>query len=277
MPPSVCVRLGVGDDRIAVQCFILSNTSSPGSLAFHRAAHLWPSCVSMASPCVRSCRASHTEVCAARPDQSSSALGDASRVCRPDSRQAPPTGFFKDRPSVVFRCGVLSHALSPARFGDAVPTASLGPSSWFLTTSTGSSTSSSAGLLHPASDHGVHRVSAQPVCPRPCLLADAHALQSVPLTSSGAVRRRRPVPPRHSPGASWCGLEAFFRLPIRCVHRPLPTRTHPWLSWASLLEPHTRCLLPRAGLRRHAFVSRCTEVHPPWSPAEAVFQCLTKR
>jgi len=47
-------------------------------------------------------------------------------------------------------------------FGSTLPRAEHVPSSWFLTTSTASSTESPAGLLHPTSDHEVHRIAAAP-------------------------------------------------------------------------------------------------------------------
>jgi len=158
------------------------------------------------------------------------------------SGQAPPTGLFKDRPSAVSRAGVLSHTLSPACFGSKVPPSVLGPSSRFLTTSTVCSTNPAAGLLHPASGHGVHRVSAITCCHRRRFPTDAHALQSLPLPSSCTSRRRGPLPPRRLPAASWFDLEAFFHSPVRCACLPLPACLHPLLSWASLLEPHARCL-----------------------------------
>jgi len=69
-----------------------------------------------------------------------------------------PQGSLKDRLSIGIPAGV--HSREPeARIGSAPPSASLVPPPPFLTASTASSTSRFAGLLRPASDREVHRVS----------------------------------------------------------------------------------------------------------------------
>jgi len=80
-------------------------------------------------------------------------------------------------------------------FGSTLPSAEHVPSSWVLTTSTAFSTESPAGLLHPTSDHGVHRVAVALALSR--LHSHSHrclSLQSLPLISSRALRLRRPLP-----------------------------------------------------------------------------------
>jgi len=50
--------------------------------------------------------------------------------------RAPPTGFFKDLPSVDVLPGVHSHTPQAMCFGMTMPLVTHVPSSWFLTTST---------------------------------------------------------------------------------------------------------------------------------------------
>ena len=100
-------------------------------------------------------------------------------------------GLCKDRlsiditsgaPQPASPCGALRHTLSGRVRG---------PSSWFLPTSTVCATGRFAGLLHPAADHEVHRVSA-PAVPSRCRVGRSGAfppmlaLQSIPLLRSRA-------------------------------------------------------------------------------------------
>jgi hypothetical protein len=60
-----------------------------------------------------------------------------------------------------------------AGFGPMPPGTVLVPPSWSLTTSTVCSSRALAGLLHPAPDHGVHRVSASAPCSAPAVACAA--------------------------------------------------------------------------------------------------------
>lgn len=127
------------------------------------------------------------------------ALGDAS----PLDRSGRPDTFLRVCPKIA-PPSTSSMESSPtrlaARFGQVLPRTSLGPSSRFLTTSTGSSSMDFAGLLHPAADPGIHRVSAALVTRLAArsigLPLRCHTLQSLPLPSSLAPRRRGSFPPR---------------------------------------------------------------------------------
>jgi hypothetical protein len=72
-----------------------------------------------------------------------------------------------------------------------------------------------AGLLHPAHDHEVHRVSALAAA-RPgdvgvgSLLTDAGPSRAFPSRTADPTSPRA-VPPRRSPAARWLDLEAFLR------------------------------------------------------------------
>lgn len=114
---------------------------------------------------------------------------------------------------------------------------SLVPSSWFLTTSTASSAVSSAGLLHPAANPGVHRVVTRDAGPYP-------SKNSSP-TAAPRHRGRCPL-------AVPTGFEALLRRRVWCRRPPLPADDDP--------------LLP--GLRSPSrFTSMRPEIHlPPPSP-----------
>jgi hypothetical protein len=110
-------------------------------------------------------------------------------------------------------------------FGPALPHACLGPPSWFLTTLTGCSSGSFAGLLHPAADHGVHRVAAPPchlpVVGRRAFPTVPHPPELSPLAQQ-ARRHRRTLPPRRQPGCEPCSTSRpcstreSVALPPRC-------------------------------------------------------------
>ena len=68
-------------------------------------------------------------------------------------------------------------------------------------------------------------------------------LQSLPLPSSRATRRRGPLPPRRAPAANRLDLEALLQMKVRCAHEPLPAHVRPLLSWASL-PGILRCAIP---------------------------------
>ena len=152
-------------------------------------------------------------------------------------------GLCKDRlsiditsgaPQPASPCGALRHTLSGRVRG---------PSSWFLPTSTVCATGRFAGLLHPAADHEVHRVSA-PAVPSRCRVGRSGAfppmlaLQSIPLLRSraGVTADRCPLACKLPPA----GLEALLHARVRCVTLPLPTALRPWLSWASRSGASTR-------------------------------------
>ena len=117
---------------------------------------------------------------------------------------------------------------------------SLVPSSWFLTTSTASSAVSSAGLLHPAANPGVHRVVTRGAGPYP-------SKNSSP-TAAPRHRGRCPL-------AVPTGFEALLRRRVWCRRPPLPADDDP--------------LLP--GLRSPSrFTSMRPEIHlPPPSPRQS--------
>jgi hypothetical protein len=118
------------------------------------------------------------------------------------------------------------------RFGPLLPRAGLVPPSRFLTALTAFSVVDSAGLLHPAADPGIHRVSGRLL--RPCgfkklACHDAGPFEAFP--SPAAIRSLRI--PTLSPFAiqGWSDLGVFFRwsspLPSVSVSRP----ERPMLPW----------------------------------------------
>ena len=118
-------------------------------------------------------------------------------------------------------------------FGRAMPMTPRVPSSPFLTTSTAYSRSKNAGLLHPASDHGVRPVS-RDFFPRPAprcqssafQLSDrtvsltnpvpaglAHCLSSVPVLSDATTLRSFPRPRSRLLGHLRCSHFSEVRTP----------------------------------------------------------------
>jgi hypothetical protein len=119
----------------------------------------------------------------------------------PDSSPSASYRVLLVRPSVGIdhRCPLPR---TEVRFGPTLPRARHVPPSRFLTALTGCSTEDRPGLLHPGTDHGVHRVGAAgfATCrafPR------CQALQSFPLRISGVSRRRETLPPWCSPTNVW--------------------------------------------------------------------------
>lgn len=160
-------------------------------------------------------RAMWTGVRIARRVPASSAVGDAFRS-RP--ARIEPSAFHRvsQRPPLRRHLCWSPLPRACARFGPASPDAALVPPSPFLPASTASSSCRFAGLLRPASDHGVHRVAtlrcrmpATPSafshrCPpfraspsREAVLASPRAL--APLSFNGdAVATSRPCSARES-------------------------------------------------------------------------------
>jgi hypothetical protein len=145
---------------------------------------------------------------------------------------------------------------------------SLVPSSWFLTTSTVSSAAAVAGLLHPAADPGVHRVSGsrwpaiKPVVSRPPRHAGP-APRRIPLDSRSASPRSLPPCRSFSTTASmhaaplparcvnqggrmaFADFEALLRLRVWCLASPLPAIGDPLLPG---LRSSSRSLPKTAGV-----------------------------
>ena len=124
---------------------------------------------------------------------------------RTSARFAPDT--WPHRPSVGFApsCeGPSARPLpamgKPITFGLRMPSGSPVPTSWFLTTSPGFSAQRRAGLLHPAADPGVRRVSHGPAeagrDPR-----DATTPRRIIPTARSAPVTRSPGPPGVRPRA----------------------------------------------------------------------------
>jgi hypothetical protein len=126
---------------------------------------------------------------------------------RPVRDRTPTLGFSNTAPP-----SFISREVSPAGvsadLGPVLPHTVRVPPTWSLTTSTACSLGARAGLLHPATDPGVHRVSAPrrgvcirlPVCARSvsCLLSDARPSALFPRVQPRR-RHRRLLPPRRCP------------------------------------------------------------------------------
>jgi hypothetical protein len=117
-----------------------------------------------------------------RPSLLDSSAHIATRALR-DVPFAPPSTCPC---SVYSRDGGLP-SLRPRGFHPRSPV----PPLWFLTTSTVSSAARVAGLLHPAADPGVHRVSAQ------CTWSKTRSLQRFPAMQVRTPRRNPRRQPRH--------------------------------------------------------------------------------
>jgi hypothetical protein len=152
-------------------------------------------------------------------------VGDASRVARLNlvlpsafhrvvQRTAPPsTSRSESSPAAVPR---------DEGFGAGLPGPAHGPPSWFLTTLTGCASERFAGLLHPAADHGVHRVAAPPShlpVPGRELSPRCSTLQSLPLPRSHSRVTAAALPPRGHQVRTWTRLEALLHARVRCVPR----------------------------------------------------------
>lgn len=113
---------------------------------------------------------------------------------------------FQTPPLRRSRSQKVSPANVAADFGPVLPRTVHVPPTWSLTTSTGSSSRTAAGLLHPAPDHGVHRVSARavtvvrlrlPACVvRSRASSPMLALQRLAPRVQPRRRHRRLLPPR---------------------------------------------------------------------------------
>lgn len=125
------------------------------------------------------------------------------------------------------------------------------PSSWFLPTLTACLPVRSTGLLHPVSDHGVHRVAAAhhhlPVMTHG-LSRRCHTLQSLLLPHSRTERHRWSIPSRRSSAANRPDLRAFLHVEVRCTDEPFPAQLHPLLSWAFSLEALCFAMRPKPHL-----------------------------
>jgi hypothetical protein len=162
--------------------------------------------------------------------------------------RAPLLRFFKERPSA----DISSECPLPVARGSGLPLPERVPSLSFLPTSTVCSTRSLAGLLHPATSHGVRLVSSRPPTSagRPTLLRGAvYPPKRFPLRqrvslSPGSLPSRRWILPHRSVGLSptsrLCSTAESVVAGL-CCHRPL-----------------TRCSL---GLS-----STCGSHRAPWSP-----------
>jgi hypothetical protein len=177
---------------------LLFGSAGLGSLAF-------PEC-SWDLPCVGSSVQAPSDRAVPKLRPSSprmSTIGRASLATRLVAERLPGPHV---RPStdITSWCPLL-HRDRGLDAGPTVPLVALVPSSWFLTTSTVSSTTGLASLLHLAADHGVHRVS--------------------------PPRRRMPAALPTPPLQCTCPPERFLpQQPYACHHTPLPPCRSP-PSW----------------------------------------------
>jgi hypothetical protein len=181
MPPSLFARRGRSS---GCECRGMIRSRASGSLAFPGDSTSFAACAFGVGswPVVVQCRS------AARRRLAYSAVGDASRVARPVAKRLPQ-GCFKELPSVDVITGVHSrkteallrrsaakHSMRSAFVGSHHPDGLLHRRL--------------AGLLHPAADPGVHRVSAHcQTCPSwlPRFPTDASPSRAFP--SRAAVPR----------------------------------------------------------------------------------------
>lgn len=162
-------------------------------------------------------------------------------------------------------------------FGMTMPIATLVPSTWSLTTLTVSSTGPFASLLHPATDHEVHRVST-PGVPAMHVLTDATPSRVFPSRAAVPVVAARPMPPRRHwlhtrPTSRPCSTRESVALCRRCqLHRTRYSHGLPYLKHRArrLLSSHR---LASVCLRRFApkrtLVSSSDQSHS-MRPVEAV-------
>jgi hypothetical protein len=179
-----------------------------------------------------------------------SACADASRVARLVAKRLP-WGFQKTAPP-SFASLESTPTDVAASFGPLPPGTVRVPPSWSLTTSTVSSSRALAGLLHPAPDHGVHRVSTRAVLrARSCLRRQSRSRASSPM-----LLPLRAFPTRAAVPASPLTVapSSFLRLPAAATSRPCSTRasvavacvatcTSPLLSGLPFLKPRADCLV----------------------------------
>jgi hypothetical protein len=122
--------------------------------------------------------------------------------------------------------------------------------------------------LHPAADHGVHRVAAPP-CHLPVhgreLSPRCPTLQSLPLPSSRNRVTAAPMPPRCHQVRTWTSHEALLHSRIRCAANrcrkaaPVALLGFPHLKHLHIVVSRTRCppKRKRGGGLRAAEAVRC--------------------
>jgi hypothetical protein len=200
----------------------------------------WPSPIaSTLAPCVfRSCLPRHDLLTSFAPKRSRPSgprrvrcRGRISRcpVCTtrrlPWGCQTPPLRRSRSRK--------VSPACVSAGFGPVLPHTVHVPPTWSLTTSTASSSETLAGLLHPAPDPGVHRVSARAVAPAcglpPTSLGLVPPLRCSPSSAFPACAAEPASPPAPAPSpllrhACRADLEALLRTRVRGTTAALPRR-----------------------------------------------------
>jgi len=147
------------------------------------------------------------------------------------------------------------------------------PTAWYLTTSPGFSALRLAGLLHPAADPGVRRVSHGP--------AEASRDPRDATTPRRMLPSARGTPVTRSPGPRgvrprWLRIDAsLLTMSRRLVARPAPSRLYPcgWSVTSTLVADCRRSVLPGllSPLRGHADhvagrATPVTEGRPPDAP-----------
>jgi hypothetical protein len=227
-----------------------------------------PRCVSGTLPCHDRSRTSATKVTSVRRSLERLTLGDASHFTRPDSRRAPSLGLSKDPP--LHR----HHQGSPlprteVRFGHSLLHERLGPPSWFLPTLTVSSSSGSRACCIP---QPTMRFTGFPAPPYPLRgrFGQSSPMPHPPEPSpreQPAPRHRSLLPPRRS-RVGPLDLEALLHSRVRCIPSPLPARSCPLLSWASLpwnrghVVSHLAIVTEDQRTRRRPRDLRTTRPHP---------------
>jgi hypothetical protein len=170
-------------------------------------------------------------------------------------------------PSSTWPRRVHSHPMSPSGFGSELPARVPVPSSWFLTTSTVSSASKRAGLLHPATDPGVHRVSCvrSPPASRSCRGRATRSPRCVHPSKNSRDRScsasPRPLPPRRSAPFGAVDLEVLFHDRVCDVASALQmTRILSFLGFLSSSRSSVRRVFP---IRVHPEMGRSRGEIPP--------------
>lgn len=189
---------------------------------------------------------------------------------------APPTGFFKDLPSVDVLPGVHSHTPQAMCFGMTMQLVTHVPSSWFLTTSTVYSTRPFPGLLHPDTDHGVHRVSASDACAPAASPLVPPPFEALPSRAAVPVVSVRPLPPRRhrlltGPTSRSCSTRESVAPRDCCQSRaPVAPLGFPPEASRSLSLLGPPCGDPSAGSRRSALARTVGQGHPNETPDNSV-------
>jgi hypothetical protein len=161
----------------------------------------------------------------------------------------------------------LTREVSPtdvsAGFGPVLPHTVHVPPSWSLTTSTAFSLGARAGLLHPAPDPGVHRVSTRAVafacgCP-PASLGLVPPLRCSPFSAFPACAAEPTSPPSRAPSP----------LPTCLPTRPRGLAPHP-RPWRRRRVSATPCPM-------RSWASRSWRPPPQRTLAGSVAGCLSSR